>query len=93
MISPAAYAKPRHFGTGIPDPILFREAGAGIPLFGTGRLVCTPLCRRLNIIVGAPIDPILVLGLVKLCSGVSEWNEDDEVLRVGEEARGAGIPD
>jgi len=58
----------RHLGTGIPDPILFRPT---ITLFGTGRPVCAPLCRRLNII-GAPIEPTLVLGLVMLCWGVSE---------------------
>jgi hypothetical protein len=71
----------------------------GIPLFpGNGIPVCAPLCRRNGKFVGAAIDPILVLGLVILWC-VSEWNDEDDVLLVGDSGRvdwrlvWAGIPD
>jgi hypothetical protein len=74
-----------YLGTGSPLPILFR------PALGVGSPVCAPLCRRAN--GGAPIDPRLVAGLVTLC-GVSEWNDEEDVLRVGEAGlAGPGIPD
>jgi hypothetical protein len=76
----------RYLGTGIPEPILFLTT-----LLGIGNADCIPLCRLGNT-VGAPIDATLVLGLVTLC--VSEWNEEEDVLRVGDAGRpGAGIPD
>jgi hypothetical protein len=76
-------------GTGIPVPRLFLPK-----VFGTGNPVAAPLCLLASATfkLGAPIDPLLVVGDVTLTI-VSLWKDDEEVLRVGLTGRGAGIPD
>jgi hypothetical protein len=76
-------------GTGIPVPRLFLPK-----VLGTGNPVTAPLCLLASAAfkLGAPIDPLLVVGDVTLTM-VSLWKDDDDVLRVGLAGRGAGIPD
>jgi len=81
----------RYLGTGIPLPILFRAApGTGIALLTTPPIpnpFCAPLCRLVNARLGAPILPTVGTACV------SEWNDEDEVLLVGDEGRAVGSPD